>query len=90
MTILINRQANSTLLPFASTNATDRKNRAPDKRPWLSVAPKRTSPQTQQRCRTAGTPPALDDQPFGIFERSFGPLAIDPATPRHRQTLPTG
>jgi len=46
---LVNRQTNPanpaklTPQPFASTNATDRKNRTLDKRPSLSVAPKRTS-----------------------------------------------
>jgi hypothetical protein len=70
MTVLIHRQTNRasqpTPLPPASPNATDRTAHAPDgprcpERRSLSVAPKRTSPQGQQRCRMAGTqiPPSM-------------------------------
>ncbi|AJD50608.1 hypothetical protein TH3_02410 [Thalassospira xiamenensis M-5 = DSM 17429] len=43
----------------------------------------------------AGTNPAIDHQPFGIFERSIGPLATDPAchpgtpAPRPADPVPT-
>ena len=93
MTVLVNRQTNPasqpTPLPPASPNATDRTAHAPDgprcpERRSLSVAPKRTSPQGQQRCCMAGTRPAHDDRPFGISKRIHRP-----AGNRSCQPIPT-
>jgi hypothetical protein len=93
MTVLIHRQTNRasqpTPLPPASPNATDRTDHTPDpavpnKHPPPSVAPKRTSPQGQQRCCMAGTRPAHDDRPFGISKRIHRP-----AGNRSCQPIPT-